>query len=452
MILETKKIETTPKNSTFETLESQSEFDWRKCWYPVCFLQDFPINRPYRFSLYEEPFVLFKNTDGQIICLTDRCAHRAARLSDGQIIDGRIECLYHGWQYGQDGKCLHIPQLSKEAKIPVSACVSSFKVIERQGIIWIWAGEAEAAVDELIPTVPDWDKPECFNLDYMRDLPYDQSYFIENVIDPAHIPISHEGIFSDRTEAQPLEIEVLESSHQGIRGRYRKTKKPNQPWQLLDFVAPNLVLYRLGNGEENRFLGTALYSIPLGRNRCRILVRNYSNFFDLKTKLMPPWLDHLITRNKVLEGDLQIVVEQKAQIERLGKKLKELYLPLKTSDTLVVAYRRWLDKYGSSLPFYQGFSTAQNIANSEDNKHLKTLDRFSQHTLICNSCNQAYRLTKRLQQSCIGVAIAFAAIAILTDTSGIKIAAVSTSITLIILAVMAQRLKTQFEDSYTRHE
>ncbi|MEH1769024.1 aromatic ring-hydroxylating dioxygenase subunit alpha [Nostoc sp.] len=442
----------TPKNSTFETLESQSEFDWRKCWYPVCFLQDFPINRPYRFSLYEEPFVLFKNTDGQIICLTDRCAHRAARLSDGQIIDGRIECLYHGWQFGQDGKCLHIPQLSKEAKIPVSACVSCFKVIERQGIIWVWAGEAEAAVDELIPTIPDLDQPECFKLDYMRDLPYDQSYFIENVIDPAHIPISHEGIFSDRTEAQPLEMEVLESSPQGISGRYRKTKKPNQPWHLLDFVAPNLVLYKIGNGHESKFWGSALYSIPLGKNRCRVLVRNYSNFFDFKTKLMPPWVDHIMIRNKVLEGDLPIVVEQKKQIERLGKNLQELYLPLKTSDILVVAYRKWLDKYGSSLPFYQGYSTAKNIDNSEDINQLKPLDRFSQHTLICNSCSQAYQLTKRVQQSCVGVAIAFAAIAILTDTSGIKIAAVSTAITLIILAVMAQRLKTQFEDSYTRHE
>ncbi|MEH2186050.1 MAG: Rieske 2Fe-2S domain-containing protein [Nostoc sp.] len=452
MILETKKLEPTPKNSAFKTPESQSEFNWRECWYPVCFLQDLPINRPYSFSLYDEPFVLFKNTDGQIICLTDRCPHRAARLSDGQIIDGRIECLYHGWQFGQDGQCLHIPQLSTEAKIPVSACISSFKVIERQEIIWIWAGEVETAVDELIPTVPNLDKPGCFNLDYMRDLPYDQSYFIENVIDPAHIPISHEDIFSDRTEAQPLEIEVLESSHQGIRGRYRKTKKTNQPWQLLDFVAPNVVLYRLGNEEENRFLGTALYSIPLGKNRCRVLVRNYSNFFDFKTKLMPPWVDHIMIRNKVLEGDMPIVVEQKGQIERLGKNLQELYLPLKTSDILVVAYRKWLDKYGLSLPFYQGYSTAKNIDNSNDHEQLKTLDRFSQHTLICNSCSQAYQLTKRLQQSCIGVAIALAAVAILTDTSGIKIAAVSTSVALIILAVMAQRLKTQFENSYTRHE
>ncbi|BDI14846.1 hypothetical protein ANSO36C_06480 [Nostoc cf. commune SO-36] len=451
MTLETKQLEATPINSTFEAPESQSEFNWRECWYPVCFLQDLPKNHPYRFSLYDEPFVLFKNTDGQIICLTDRCPHRGARLSDGQIIDGRIECLYHGWQFGQDGQCLHIPQLSTEAKIPVSACISSFKVIERQGMIWIWAGEVETAIDELIPTVPNLDKLGCFSLDYMRDLPYDQSYFIENVIDPAHIPISHEGIFSDRTEAQPLEMEVLESSHQGIRGRYRKTKKTNQPWNLLDFVAPSLVIYKINNENESKFAGSALYSIPLGKNRCRVLVRNYSNFFDYKTKLMPPWVDHVMTRNKVLEGDLPIVVEQKKQIERIGKNLQELYLPLKTSDILVVAYRKWLDKYGSSLPFYQGYSTAKNIENSENSQHLKTLDRFSQHTLICNSCNQAYQLTKRLQKSCVGVAIALATIAILTDTSGIKITAVSASIALIILAVMAQRLKIQFEDSYTRH-
>lgn len=166
---------------------------------------------------------------------------------------------------------------------------------------------------------------------------------------------------------------------------------------------------------------------------------------------MPPWVDHIMIRNKVLEGDMPIVVEQQRQIERLGKNLQELYLPLKTSDVLVVAYRKWLDKYGSSLPFYQGYSTAKNIDSSEDSKDLKPLDRFSQHTLICNSCSQAYKLTKRLQQSCVGVAIAFAAIAILTDASGIKIAAVSAAVAFILLAVMAQRLKTQFEDSYSHH-
>ncbi|QKQ75690.1 Rieske 2Fe-2S domain-containing protein [Nostoc sp. TCL240-02] len=451
MTLETEILQATSSNSTFETLENQQEFNWRQSWYPVCFLQDLPTNRPYTFSLYEEPFVLFKEQNGQLICLTDRCSHRAARLSDGQIIDGKIECSYHGWQFGNNGQCLHIPQLPSDVKIPVNACVPSFKVLERQGIIWMWAGEAETAIDELIPSLPDWNKPECFNLDYVRDLPYDQSYFIENIIDPAHVPISHDGIMGSREDAQALEIEVIESNVQGIKGRWRRTRTPNLPWISLDFIAPNLILYKFANAQQGKFGGTALYSIPLGKNRCRILIRNYSNSFTQKTKLIPPWLDHILIRNKILESDLQLVVEQKAQIERLKKNLKEVYLPLKTSDTLVVEYRKWLDKFGSSLPFYQGYSTSKNVGNSESDEKLITLDRFSQHTIICHSCNQAYQVTNKVRQNCIGVAIALAAVGILADNSIIRIAAISVSITAIVISAMAQTLKTHFERSYTRH-
>ena len=220
----------------------------------------------------------------------------------------------------------HSP-VSKRCKNPVNACVPSFKVLERQGIVWMWAGEAETAIDELIPSLPDWNKPECFNLDYVRDLPYDQSYFIENIIDPAHVPISHDGIIGNREDAQALDIEVIESNIQGIKGRWQRTRTPNLPWISLDFIAPNLILYKFANAQQGKFWGTALYSIPLGKNRCRILIRNYSNSFPQKTKLMPPWLDHILVRNKILEGDLQLVVEQKAQIERLKKISKKcIYL------------------------------------------------------------------------------------------------------------------------------
>ncbi|MEH2374760.1 aromatic ring-hydroxylating dioxygenase subunit alpha [Nostoc sp.] len=451
MSLETKTLQATTSTSTFETPEENQEFNWRQCWYPVTFVQDLPPNRPYSFSLYDEPLVLFKDQNGQFICLTDRCSHRAARLSDGQIIDGKIECSYHGWQFGNDGQCLHIPQLPADAKIPVNACVPSFKVVERQGMIWMWAGEAETAIDELIPSLPDGEMPEWFNLDYVRDLPYDQSYFIENVIDPAHVPISHDGIMGSRKDAQPLELEVIDSNIQGIKGRWRGTRTPNLPWMSLDFIAPNLILYKFGNEQQGKFGGTALYSIPLGKNKCRILIRNYGNLFSKKIKLMPPWLDHILIRNKILEGDLQLVVEQKAQIERLGENLKEVYLPLKTSDTFVVEYRKWLDKFGSSLPFYQGYSTSKNVGSNESDQKLITLDRFSQHTLICSSCNQAYQVTNKVKQSCIGVAIALAAVAIIADDSRIRIAAISVSLVAVVMSAMAQTLKTHFQRSYTRH-
>lgn len=300
--------------ATLPIPEADQTFNWKNCWYPIAFLQDLPKDRPYSFSLYDEPLVLFTNQEGKQTCLIDRCPHRAAKLSDGQIIDGKIECLYHGWQFGADGQCLHIPQLPVDAKIPATACVQSFKVVERQGILWMWRGEPEVADDERIPTVADLDKPEFVSLDYLSDRPYDQTYFIENIIDPAHLPISHHGSMSNRENAQPLDMEVLKTSVEGIQGRVREKRNANGNWVNCDFV----------------------------------------------------------------------------------------------------------------------------------------VDRFKRHTQICSSCNQAYQVTKRLKQGSVGVAIALAALAIITDHSWLQFVAMSLSLSAVTLAVVAQVVKTKFEDSYKR--
>jgi phenylpropionate dioxygenase-like ring-hydroxylating dioxygenase large terminal subunit len=77
----------TKTNSTLDN-QHQSQFDWKNCWYPVTFVRDFTNERPYRFTLYDEPFVLFRDKVGKLACLADICPHRAAPLSEGQIIDG----------------------------------------------------------------------------------------------------------------------------------------------------------------------------------------------------------------------------------------------------------------------------------------------------------------------------------------------------------------------------
>lgn len=43
---------------------------------------------------------------------------RLAKLSEGQLIDGRIECLYHGWQFEGNGKCVKIPQVCLSFSCP----------------------------------------------------------------------------------------------------------------------------------------------------------------------------------------------------------------------------------------------------------------------------------------------------------------------------------------------
>ncbi|MDJ0554316.1 MAG: Rieske 2Fe-2S domain-containing protein [Microcoleaceae cyanobacterium MO_207.B10] len=432
------------------TPQTNQQFNWRNCWYPVTFIQDLPKNRPYSFSLYDEPLVLFRNAAGQLTCLSDRCPHRAAKLSDGQIIEGKIECLYHGWQFGSGGECLQIPQLPTGAKMPEKACVKSFLVVEKQGMVWMWAGKAETADENTIPILPDLEKPGFVYSQKVSELPFDQGFLIEQVLDPAHLNFSHHGSQGNRKNAQPLEMEILESSIAGIKARFRGTRNPDEFWKYLTFFAPNLVLLNFSIEDKDWRFGLAWYSMPVGKNRCRVLTCSYRNFFQWKNKLTPRWLTHL-GQSKILEEDLHLVMGQQESIERSQKSLKELFLPLKTSDTILLEYRKWLDRFGSSLPFYHGYTTyklGKNLGNSQDEE--LSMARYAHHTQFCNSCSRTHQITIQLKKIFVGVAIALAGMAIVTDEFLIKLLLVSASISSIGLAVAANKLKTKFERSYTR--
>lgn len=146
------------------------------------------------------------------------------------------------------------------------------------------------------------------------------------------------------------------------------------------------------------------------------------------------------------------MVGQQAEVERLGTSLNSLYLPLKTSDLLLIEYRKWLDKFGTSLPFYQGYSTRKLPQKElENNQQPAPLDRLRRHTQICGSCNRAYQVTNRLKTTFVAVAIALAALAIVTDGSGTELLAILGSGSAVVIATVAHKVKTHFERSYTRH-
>lgn len=381
-----------------------------------------------------------------MVCLKNLCPHRAAKLSDGQIVDGKVECLYHGWQFGTDGECLHIPQLEQSAKIPKQACVKSFPVREFQGIIWVWLGDEKIDDENLIPKIAEVEKSGLFIVDTVTDLPYDPDFLVENFLDPAHVPISHDltELGMKRELASPLDMEIISSSIDGFVGRYKKRNNIHIPWIDIEFIAPYFVKYKIGNEATKMFGGFALYAVPLGKGRCRVLVRRYGNFFSRLFKLKPRWLEHL-RQNKLLEEDLPFIVEQQAYIEQTGKNLKEVYLPLKSSDTFVIEHRKWLDKFGQNLPFYQGYTTFKRSQNSR--REPIYLDRFSRHTKICSSCYRTYQTINLLKQILITAAIIFAGLGIVTENKTIKIILVAISFLAVGKFAVLQKLKTHFEDT-----
>ena len=258
------------------------DYDWEKKWYAVCFEENFPsVNAlPLAYSVFGRPLVLWRDEEHRIRCVTDKCPHRAAKLSEGRVRDGKIECLYHGWQFdGGSGRCTLIPQLEERAMIPSLSCVVPYPVEVHEGIVWVYM-DASTPSDALppIPSSIGFELGEDMKLparkrtyqtyDFQIDLPYDHSFLVENLIDPAHIPISHDRTSGGgmRENAQPYEMVVDEESFcaDGFTARFRETRQP-KPWTEIKMEAPGIVRYRsvvkAKDGSDIQF-SAALHCMP----------------------------------------------------------------------------------------------------------------------------------------------------------------------------------------------
>src|SRR2546426_2341001 len=65
-------------------------------------------------------------------------------LSQGRVVDGCLECPYHGWRYDASGLCVHVPSLGDNAKLP-KITVRSFPAVAQDGYVWVFLGETPAS-------------------------------------------------------------------------------------------------------------------------------------------------------------------------------------------------------------------------------------------------------------------------------------------------------------------
>lgn len=436
-------------NENLNERDMEHYLNWQNHWYPVVFQVDMPVDTPYSFALYGEPLVLFRDQQGRLACVPDRCPHRAAHLSNGKLIEGKLECLYHGWQFNINGDCVRIPQLPAGKQIPKPACLKTYRTAETQGMIWIWPGSADMADEASIPVIPALSQSGMFCVDYLIDLPYDQTYLVENIIDVAHIHIAHDGIRGGgkREFALPLEFVVLENSPSGIKGQFRSIGLSSEREMTkinsaeVEFVAPNLIHYESKYQNPALVSGLALYSLPLASGRSRLLYRKYSNFYAWRERIKPRWLEHW-TQNTILKQDMALIIGQYAEIERSEQNLKDLWLPLKTCDTLVVQYRKWLDKYAADTPYYRGFASHKTAAVTNDKA---AQDIFNIHTRQCSTCLKTYQLIKKAQAGLIAFIFVLLPVLLLLDgSSWFGLTGIVYGIVLLLLGC-AQQIKQQFE-------
>lgn len=96
---------------------------------------------PQTVQLAGQRYVLWRDGDGRAAAFVDRCPHRYAPLSAGRVRpDGRLQCPYHGWHFGTDGRGVSPSQPSlKKCDAQV------MKLVERHGYLWLADADAPLA-------------------------------------------------------------------------------------------------------------------------------------------------------------------------------------------------------------------------------------------------------------------------------------------------------------------
>ena len=367
-------------------------FDWFKSWYPIVPIEFLDVEKPHAFKLLGMDIVIWndgpidinptfqsrkerskgaKKTDGQWRAFIDQCPHRKVPLSEGRIEDdGSLFCSYHGWRFNGDGQTVDIPQIenSELEKIranPKSNC-NAFPVQIVDGVLWVWPDSSDdAKIESALSPIPinnfeGEDIPQdrvWYGTWNFRELPYGHDYFIENVVDPAHVPISHHNVVGSRYGDQSLKMDTKTSLTKDgfsieVDNKVTNTKSTTA------YTSPSQVLIRAPFGEEGARQYLELYSSPsrpgfsnhVGR---MVIIKDKSNKMPnlLKTFTlpMPKWANHILA-SAFLHQDALFLHGQERSLTNYGQyrtaqpfddSYADAVLPC-SADRGVMLFRTWM--------------------------------------------------------------------------------------------------------------
>jgi phenylpropionate dioxygenase-like ring-hydroxylating dioxygenase large terminal subunit len=158
-------------------------------WTPVALAREVG-RRPFPLRVAGQRLVLFRNAEGQVGALVDRCPHRSVALSAGKVKDGCLECPFHGWRFAADGTCTHVPLNPMPPEKLKHFSATPFPARERAGLIWLYTRPGTSVPEELVVPEALEDK-SASHWHYVTVFRAHWSRVMENMLDSPHLPFVH---------------------------------------------------------------------------------------------------------------------------------------------------------------------------------------------------------------------------------------------------------------------
>ncbi len=346
-------------------------------WHPVVAgaqLGDAPV----AVELLGQALVLWREAAGEVgvsrvHAWADRCPHRGARLSLGQVVTHppgqRLECPYHGWHFAGEvaaahghsgtpvavGRSVFVPA-APVFEPPPAHCVTVFETRECHGLVWV---RLERPDRTRVPTSlveppafepwtdPQWRQVLCGPYTVQTSAPR----LVENFLDMSHFSFVHRGWLGMPSHAQ-VDTGRVEEGVDGVQARECRAWQPRGyagtdegRWVAYRYAVPHpfaAVLRKDAAEGDPVSNAIGLFIRPDGPQSCTAwfamaTLGDLSDDEELRA-----------FQDTVFSQDKPIVESQEPRCLPIGKDgpIAEVHGP---TDRMSSAYRRYLARTGVSV-------------------------------------------------------------------------------------------------------
>ena len=225
----------------------------RSYWQPVALSSEVPQgSAPLPVKMFSEDLVLFRDEQGRLGLIGKHCPHRCTDLSYGRIEDGGLRCLYHGWLFDVNGKCIEQPAEPEHSTFKDEIKHPAYPTHEVGGMIFCYMGKGEP------PKFPDYEfvkaPPERR---FLKRSTLDCNYLqaLEGGYDPAHLSFLHRPIAKKDTRPVPGTDKAMSADMY-----YKEDRRPNLDYEVTDYGVRIFSIRK--SGDDKKYVRVTNFVMP----------------------------------------------------------------------------------------------------------------------------------------------------------------------------------------------
>jgi phthalate 4,5-dioxygenase oxygenase subunit len=245
----------------------------RRYWQPAALSEELPPGgAPLPLRLLGEELLLFRDELGRPGLLGLHCPHRGADLSYGRLEDGGLRCLYHGWLFDVQGRCLEQPGEPAGSTFHERVRQTAYPCVERAGAIFAYLGPGEPP---LFPAYEFLHAPAGHTLATKAWQDCNYLHANEGNLDGSHLAFLHlvrgrdslrdappDALLPGRGEAPGIETAEVELRGYGLRCAKLRREPEADSYGIftVDLLLPNATAFFVGpNGDSSGRRGYSLH-------------------------------------------------------------------------------------------------------------------------------------------------------------------------------------------------